>query len=310
MTADIESLVHRELARPVPGPVLALAGHLAGRSPSTMGILFYGSALRDGDMDGLLDLYVLVDSLRAWHGDRWLAGANRLLPPNVSYVELPHESRIVRAKVAILHIDQFHRAARFSSADGSIWARFAQPAALVHCRDPAARARIEAAVAEAIVTAAHWAALLGPPGGTALDYWRALFARTYGAELRVERGTRSVEIVDHAPERYRLLLAPAWTRAAIAMTSPPDGTLVPLVAAAARRRAARIWRRRAAAGKVRNVLRLVKAAFTFTDGGRYLAWKIERHTGTRLDLTPWQLRHPVLAGPVLLFRLWRRGLVR
>jgi hypothetical protein len=65
-----------------------------------------------------------------------------------------------------------------------------------------------------------------------------------------------------------------------------------------------------AAGKALNLLRLVKAAFTFVDGPRYLVWKIERHTGAKLALTPWQLRHPVLAGPVLLFRLWRRGLVR
>lgn len=251
-----------------------------------------------------------MDGLRAWHGNRWLAGINRLLPPNVSYVEVVHEGRIVRAKVAVLHIDQFVRATRFGRLDGSIWARFAQPAALVHCRDDAVRARIEGAVAQAIVTAARWAALLGPASGDPLDYWRALFAHTYRAELRVERATRAVEIVDHAPGRYRQLLVPAWRQAAIPVDERADGTLAPHVTEPARRRAGRAWRRRVVVGKILNVSRLLKAAFTFVDGPRYLAWKVERHTGTRLNLTPWQLRHPLLAGPVLLLRLWWQGVVR
>ncbi|BBK41111.1 hypothetical protein STVA_11310 [Allostella vacuolata] len=310
MTGDLAAIVRLDLARPVPAAARALADHLAARSPAVAGILFYGSVLRDGDTGGLLDLYVLVDSLRAWHGAGWRAVAGRLLPPDVSYVEVPHEGGVVRAKVAVLRLDRFHRAAGPEGLDGTIWARFAQPSALVHWRDGAARDRVEAAVVRAVVTGARWAALLGPEAGDPLDFWRTLFAHTYRAELRVERAGRALEIVDHAPARYRQMLVPAWAEAGIEMERRADGTLSPRVGPAARRRARRTWHGRAMAGKALNLVRLVKAAFTFTDGGRYLAWKIERHSGTRLDLTPWQLRHPVLAGPAILWRLWRRGVVR
>ena len=46
-----------------------------------------------------------------------------------------------------------------------------------------------------------------------------------------------------------------------------------------------------------NVLRLLKASSTFEGAARYAAWKIERHTGVAVDVTPWRERHPVLAAP-------------
>ena len=58
------------------------------------------------------------------------------------------------------------------------------------------------------------------------------------------------------------------------------------------------------------MLRLVKAASTFTGGPDYLAWKIERHSGVKVELTPWQRRHPILAAPGMFWRLYRRGAFR
>ena len=58
------------------------------------------------------------------------------------------------------------------------------------------------------------------------------------------------------------------------------------------------------------VLRLAKASFTFEAGPDYVAWKIRRHTGVPVALTPWQRRHPLLAAPLLLWRLARRNAVR
>ena len=57
-------------------------------------------------------------------------------------------------------------------------------------------------------------------------------------------------------------------------------------------------------------MRLVKAAFTFDGGPDYLVSKIARHTGVTIELTGWQRRHPVLAAPILLWRLRRDGAVR
>ena len=50
--------------------------------------------------------------------------------------------------------------------------------------------------------------------------------------------------------------------------------------------------------------------FTFSGGAEYLAWKIERHSGHKVELSDWQKRHPVIAGLVLLPQLLWRGTVR
>src|SRR3546814_19838018 len=58
-------------------------------------------------------------------------------------------------------------------------------------------------------------------------------------------------------------------------------------------------------GKPLNFARLLKAAFTFDGAARYALWKIERHTGLAIALTPWRERHPILAAPGVLWRVWR-----
>src|SRR3546814_3014928 len=59
------------------------------------------------------------------------------------------------------------------------------------------------------------------------------------------------------------------------------------------------WALRRVQGKLLSVARLCKAAFTFQGGAEYLLWKIERHSGVSIALTPWQRRHPLLASTVL-----------
>ena len=58
------------------------------------------------------------------------------------------------------------------------------------------------------------------------------------------------------------------------------------------------------------MLRLAKASLTFAGGADYIAWKINRHAGTDIELKPWQRRHPLLAAISLLPRLLKSGAVR
>ena len=59
-------------------------------------------------------------------------------------------------------------------------------------------------------------------------------------------------------------------------------------------------------GKPRNVARILKAAFTFDGAARYAAYKIERHTGVDIAVTPFRERHPFLAAPGAWLELRRR----
>jgi hypothetical protein len=217
----------------------------------------------------------------------------------------------LRAKIAVLRFDQFARAASPASRDSSIWARFAQPAALVHADSDATRARIATTVAAAIVTAAGWAALLGPADSAppAL-FWQRLFERTYAAELRVEYTRRASDLVGAAAARYAAMLPLAWQAGRLTFRQQENGWIVPAIDDRQRNEAARRWRRSQRTGKAWNAARLAKAAFTFENGADYIAWKIERHTGMRLELSDWQRRHPLLAAPAVLWRLSRRRILR
>jgi hypothetical protein len=70
------------------------------------------------------------------------------------------------------------------------------------------------------------------------------------------------------------------------------------------------WARRRIEGKALSVLRLAKASATYAGGADYIAWKINRHAGTRIELKPWQKRHPLLAAISLLPRLLKSGAIR
>ena len=100
-------------------------------------------------------------------------------------------------------------------------------------------------------------------------------------------------IVDADAERYRRF-----------------GEAIPLTTTMTRPAAERIWQKLRARGKRASVLRLAKAAFTFSGGIDYLAWKINRHAGTKIDIKPWQRRHPLVAALFLVPKLLRQGAVR
>jgi hypothetical protein len=68
--------------------------------------------------------------------------------------------------------------------------------------------------------------------------------------------------------------------------------------------------RRRIEGKTLSVLRLAKASLTFAGGADYIAWKINRHAGSDIQIKPWQRRWPLLAAITLLPRLLRSGAVR
>lgn len=262
-------------------------------------VLFYGSILRTNDLSGVLDFYVLRDGPPGVSPNpikRWLW-------PDVGYHEIAVNGQVLRAKVAVMTLAQFERAATGAGLDTTIWTRFAQPARLVIARDAAVQDRVVAAVARCITTAAQVAAVLGPDRGSAVDYWRGLFAQTYRTELRMERPGRGDSIIMADPAYYSKTLPAAWQELGW-IDDPQAPLLEPRVPASQHRLWRSRWRWRTLAGKPLNIARLIKAAWTFEGAARYALWKIERHTGVHVALTPWKERHPVLAAPAVLYTVW------
>ncbi len=300
-----------ELRRELPAAVSALAAKLANRANgAAAAVLFYGSNLRDARLDGVLDFYVLLDRVGAWPGPRLAALANRLLPPNVGYMEVTVEGQALRAKYALISVAQFRRGVSPTALDTTLWARFSQPCCCAWARSNADREALTDAVQQAVITAARWAAELGPATGDALAYWRTLFARTYAAELRVEKKARGDDLVARDAGRYLGLLPEAWVASGIAFESTADGQLAPRVSPSSRASAARRWALRRRLGKPLNIARLLKAAFTFDGAMDYAMWKVERHSGVRPEVSDWQRRHPLLAAPGLYRRLRKLNVLR
>jgi hypothetical protein len=299
--SDLAAMLAEELAQPAPPAVAAMAADLARETPHAMAVLFYGSALRTGDLSGVLDFYVLTER----EPRRGLKGlVNRILAPEVSYREAGEGAEALRAKIATLTLRQFLISAHGRRADTTIWTRFAQPAALIWSRDAEAARSAVGAVALCVATASRFAAALGPPQGLREEYWAALFQRTYKAELRVEAQGRGDTLIARHPARYVAILAPAWEEAGVpfeARGRQIGPMLSPRTALGLRWG----WSLRQALGKPLNAARLIKAAFTFDGAARYAAWKIERHTGVDIELTPWRERHPILSAPGVLWRVAR-----
>ncbi len=309
MTDRLAALLGEELDRNPADLAKPIAEAIVARHGGTVAaVLFYGSCLRTGDEGGILDLYVLTDDLKAFRGGRAAAVLDAVLPPSVSYVEVPFGVGALRAKVALMSTAAFARAAGGRGFDTGIWARFCQPTALAYARDQASRDFVIHALATAVTTASTWAVRLGPVSATPGAYWKTLFRHTYGAELRAETGDRADLVYAWAAERYDRLLPEGLLRGGVPFERGPGGSIRPLVLD--RDGARRAWSLRRPAIKLLNVLRLAKASFTFENGVDYILWKLERHSGKPARVSDWERRHPLLAAPGVLWRLYRDGTIR
>ncbi len=294
MTDALNAWVEAELASPAPAMVVELANALAD-PVRDVAVLYYGSTLRTGDLSGILDFYRLT---RGPHrrGPRGLL--ERFLWPEVSYHEIEIGGELLRAKVATLPLSTFCRAARGQTFDTTIWARFVQPTQRVWSVDAAAAREVAEACIAAVVTAARYAAALGPARGPAADFWSALFRKTYAAEFRVEAVGRADTVMAAGAERYDTLLPLAWMAGQVAFETA-NGMLSPV------KRGLPGWGLVSLAGKPLNIARLAKAAFTFDGAARYAAWKIERHTGVVIKVSTFAERFPLLAAPGAWLQLRR-----
>lgn len=312
--ARLADLIRRRAAQPAAGAVQALADRiLATYGESVLGILFYGSCLRSGDdRGGMVDLYVIVERYRDAYPSRFWAVLNKILPPNVFYLETRAEERVVRAKYAVLSLADLTRGTSRAWFHSYLWGRFAQPAAILYARNADTAGRLHQALGQAVVTFLARVIPCAPVRFSARDLWLQGLTLSYRAELRAERPEKLAGLFQSSADYYEEITE----------------TVLPLlpfhverIEGGERRFEARVadwrrlgcrfgWRLRSVQGKILSVVRLLKGAFTFSGGLDYILWKIERHTGVSVQVPPHLRRHPILAVCVLSWRLYRKGAFR
>lgn len=309
------NLVRRKADQPPAAAIQILMDTvLARHGDAVQAILFYGSCLRSGDdRDGMVDLYVIVDRYRTAYRSWFWALLNKILPPNVFYLEAPAPSRVVRAKYAILSIADLERGTSPQWFHSYLWGRFAQPAALIYARSPQVADVVHRALSQAVLTFLRRVIPRLPSTFRADGLWLKGFALSYRTELRAERPEKMAALFHSAPDYYARLTEAAMPALPFSIEGIGEGgqRLYRAVISGRVRLGCRIgWAMRTLQGKVLTILRLLKGAFTFTGGLDYILWKIERHAGVTVEIPPRLKRHPILAFCVLSWRLYRRGAFR
>jgi hypothetical protein len=284
---------------------------LARHGAAAQAILFYGSCLRSGDdLDGLVDLYLLVDNYRAAYTSRLQAFFNMLLPPNVYYLERVFEGQVVRTKYAVLSLTDFQKGTSKKWFHSYLWGRFCQPTALLYARTDEVANLVQEGFARSVLTFIRRVLPRVDSDFTARQIWRRGLELSYRAELRSERPEKRAGLFDSAPDYYENITRIVMNAAVLPVEvfNRPDGVSYRARIPAWMRSLSRMtWGLRSIQGKLLSVLRLLKALATFENGVDYILWKIERHSGVTVDIEPRLKRRPLLAMWVLSWRLYRRG---
>ncbi len=313
LLSEIRKYAYSHKASPVIG--LLVDEILSRHHKDVMGILYYGSCLQSGnETDGILDLFVVVESYLSAYKRPFLAFINWLLPPNVFYLELPFgEHQKIRAKYAMISLWDLRKMTSHRTFHSYFWARFCQPVAIIYCRHKRIEKVIEDCLASSIITFLKATIPCMPGEFTARQLWLTGLGLSYGAELRPERHERLTRLWQ---EQGHVL--EAVTNAAIRHVpyeicrkgKPKKHTYLTKIGSRSRLMCQTAWKVRTIQGKLLSIIRLFKATFTFKGGVDYALWKIRRHSGLDLEVGPFMRRHPGLAMLVLSWKLLRKHAIR
>jgi hypothetical protein len=184
---------------------------------------------------------------------------------------------------------------------------------LVYVQDDQFARQVHEAFAAAVMT--FVARTLPQMNGffTARDLWTRGLSLSYRSELRTEKPEKAARLFDADPEYYQALTRAALTGSNLIFNVTSDvmtNSYQVQIPQKARRLNSAAWRVRALQGKMLSALRLLKASMTFKGGVNYILWKIERHSGVRIEVSPKLRRVPPLAVIVIFWRLYRRDAFR
>ena len=274
---------------------------------SLRAVLLYGSCLREHDyQDSLIDFYVVVSDYQLAHSSTIGAWANRLLPPNVYFAQQTIEGYSYRAKYAVVAESHFLKLTSSSTFHSYFWARFVQPVALVFHRDHAAKQNM----IQALCNSAHTflgrtvKSLNGKFSSQLI--WEKGFSLTYRSEIRAEKAARAGQIYDRSQVFYDRVAEVVLEDNG----AEKQGTYVFSNHLIQSTMSSVLWGIRIAQGKFLSVMRLAKATYTFVGGVDYILWKIERHSGQKIEATERLRKYPLIFSWPLLWKLYRSKAIR
>ncbi len=301
----IQDILADEFIMPIQRIETVCADIRARHPGRVLAFVYYGSSLRDmEDPEKMLDFYVLVDSYRKTHKNPIRVVLNKLFPPAVYYHAMTHEDGIrTTCKYSIMSLPAFERRCSSSAFLSVTWGRFSQPCVVLFPSDDVIRMRVQTARENAVRHMAAQTVPLFDGQASSSKFWAKGFMQSYRTELRPESSEgRSEEIVLRYKDRYEAILT--------ALYGEPNDDGIYSLPPGSKFGAQTKWFFRRFLGKPSAAVRILSSAFTFEGGFDYVADKLERHSGVKIEASESQRKHPVLWSPVLAWKYWRKGAFR
>ncbi len=307
----LDTIKHNSIKQPSSAVSLLINDILENYGDDVQAILFYGSCLhKKEDLDGLFDLYVIVNTYSSVNRNYLHGVANRLLPPNVFYLEVPDNKQTIRAKYALLSLNDLQKGTSKRWFHSYLWARFCQPTALVYARNEKVAEQVNRSFSQAVLTFINRVLPRIPQEFTARELWSKGLELTYRSEFRAEQPDKQVHLFDATPEYFEDITSTALSHSPYQVKEIENqgaGHYRSKISSSVRLASRITWTVRIVQGKILSALRLIKGSLTFEGGVDYILWKIKRHSGVTLEVSPFLRRHPLLAMCFLSWRLYRRG---
>jgi len=269
-------------------------------------VLLFGSRLVQTAPDrfSAYDLVLVVENYRGFYDALARAGLsrrspalqavlNRLLAPNVVAFAPEGWNAGPVAKIMVLEPPAVARALSRRAPDHFLKGRLVQKVALLHARDGASSDWITGLVTDARRDIMRWAGPFLGESFTPTEAALRMLQVSYRGEVRPETADRVLDVFESQRPFLTDLLTSVLADAADAGELRLAGGDYRFVRAPSSRER-RIVRLYFARSKVRATARWLKHVVTFDNWLDYIARKVERRTGMRVEITPWERRLPYL----------------
>lgn len=271
-----------KLNGPVPDEIQCLLEVILPKwGNGVMAALFYGSCLRTGVFfNNVVDFYLIVDDLKVYKSS-FFALLNKLLPPNVFYVEVPFNGNMLRAKYGIFTLVQFKKMASKNAFHPYLWSRLVQPMRIVYSQNIKVEDEIIRSVYTSTATLITNVVPLLKGRFGIRELWLKAFSLTYKTEIRPEQKgnivnlyTDNEEFLDFLADQVLDLLPYP-----IEETKSDTNNYYSIMITQYIRYISIIkWFFRIVYGKILSPARLLKSLFTFENALSYGFYKLSKHT--------------------------------
>jgi hypothetical protein len=269
-------------------------------------ILLFGSHMVQASPDrfSAYDLVVVVEDYRAFYdalaraqlsrrSPVLQAALSRVLAPNVIALAPQGWEAGGVAKIMAIEPAALERALSAESPDHFIKGRLIQKVALLHERDAETRRWLGELLERARGEVLEWVGPFLPDSFDAEGAARRMLETSYGGEVRPEAGDRVAQVFAAQRDFLERMMQGVLDDGVRRHVLRKEGGTYRFVRPPTerdRRRVRGYFRR----SKARATARWMKHVMTFDNWLDYIARKVERRRGMRVQITPWERRLPYL----------------